>query len=152
MKEDNHWWKTAFEGWQLLMEDKLWWKTTFGGRQPLMEGYLWRKTTFYGRWPLMEDYLWLKTTFDTDNLWQRQPLMEDYNRWKTMENDLWWWPLMLDDLWLKTTFDRILPLQYPLLELLPEEWTYLDLLTYTKMRRREQEDCQGPRKLLIQGR
>ena len=84
--EDNHRWKTTFDGrqpsmeddlrWKTpLMEDDLQWKTTFDGRRPSMEDNLRWKTTFDGRRPWMENDLGSKTTLDG-----RRPWMEDA-RW-----------------------------------------------------------------------
>ena len=62
--EDDHRWKTTFDGRRSSMEDDLRWKTTFDGIRPLMEYDLQWNTTFDGRRTSMEEDLQWKTTFD----------------------------------------------------------------------------------------
>ena len=51
---DLTWWKTAFDGRQLLMEDDLWWKTAFDGRWPLEEDLAWYNLWWKTAFPDME--------------------------------------------------------------------------------------------------
>ena len=96
-EEGDLWWKTTFDGKQILTGDNLWEKTTFDGRRPLTKDDLWQKTTCtllegIRRWTKMKMTQKRKTTFDGI-----QPLTEDDFWWKTTFDERW--PLREDDLW-----------------------------------------------------